>query len=105
MQKHQRAELDAQRLVEVTHLQAAPGLQRLADFLHPACLPGGQVGGLQAAGVVLVFGLALFVGGRLVGGLRGADGHGQIGLQVLAHLLLQKGLVHGRGWAVNGRAG
>jgi hypothetical protein len=32
-----------------------------------------------------------------VGGLRGAHGHGQIGLQVRAHLLLQKSLVHGGG--------
>ena len=76
------------------HLQRAPGAQGTADFLCPARLAGRQVGGLQAAGVVLVLRLALFVGGGLAGHLGGGEQQRQVGFEALADLLLQEWLVH-----------
>lgn len=77
-QGDQRGELDALFLVEIAQHQVAVQAQRLADLLDPARLPGGQVGRFQAEGVVLVLGDVLFVGCRLMGGLRGADGDFQV---------------------------
>lgn len=93
-QGDQRGELDALFLVEIAQHQIAVQAQRLADLLDPARLPGGQVGRLQAEGVVLVLGDVLFVGCRLMGGLRGADGDFQVRGELFRDQAQQLFLVH-----------
>jgi hypothetical protein len=48
---------------ELAKLQRFELLDRLFDLGYVTCLASGEIGGLKTAGVVLVFGLALFVGG------------------------------------------
>lgn len=97
LQPHQCAELDTQGLVEIAHLQAAPGGQGLTDFFYPARLPGSQIGGFQAARIVFVLCFAFLIGGRLVGRLRGADGQSQVGFQAFAYLVLELVFFHWQG--------
>ena len=87
---------------QFTHRQLLQGLQGLVDLIHPARLAGGQIGRLQAEGVVFVFGDVLNVGGGLIGRLRRALGDQQVATQAFDNDVLQLGFVHGRygpGWA------
>ena len=68
-------------------------LEQTMRFQAALLLAVGQVGDLQAARVVLVFGFALLVGGRLVAGLQGTFGQLQVILQLLVQLLQQQRLL------------
>ena len=92
---NQRAELDTLLDIEGARAQLAPGDQGLAQFFDAARLTAGQVGGLQAQGVVLVLGDVLFVGGCFVGAEGGEAGLFEVGLQMAEYVLQQQILVHG----------
>ena len=78
-------------------MQVAVGGQRCLDLVQTSSLPVGEVGRFQATGVVLVLGLALGMGGGLMG--RGQHGLGDftVGFEGSDDLLLKGGLIHGPG--------
>ncbi len=78
-------------------LQVAIGGERRLDLMQAAALAVGKIGRLQAAGVVLVLGLALGMGGSLVGRGQYGLGHLAVGFEGGDDLLLKGALVHGRG--------
>ena len=91
----QRAELDAFAGVIGAGAKLAPGGHRLPDGVGAAREAGGQVGGFEPQGVVLVFGDVFFVRRRLMGRLQRLFGLPQVCGKPLQHLLLQPGFIHG----------
>ena len=81
--------------------------QCLADGCGATGLAGGQVGGFEPQGVVLVFGDVFFVGRRFMGLPHGLFGLQQVFGEPLQDLLLQQEFIHGcggrleqaRGWS------
>jgi hypothetical protein len=91
-QADQRAELDAFAGVVGAGAELAPIGHRLADGFGAASLAGGQVGGFEPQGVVLVFGDVFFVSRRFMGRLQRLFGLQQVFGEPFQHLLLQQDL-------------
>ena len=67
---------------------------RLADGFGATSLAGGQVGGFESQGVVLVFGDVFFVSRRLMGSPHCLFGLQQVFGEPFQHLLTQHEFIH-----------
>jgi hypothetical protein len=98
-QADQRAELYTVAGIVGARTELAPMGDRLADRFGATSLAGGQVGGFESQGVVLVFGDVLFVSRRFMGRSHCVFGLQQVFGEPFQHLLPQNVFIHGEGQA------
>ena len=94
VQSDQSAQSGCGACFELAAGKCAKGLHGLLELGDAFGLPAGDVGGLEGAGVVFVFGFAIRIGGCGEGSVRGTGERGEIGGQRGEELVEDGLLVH-----------